>query len=115
MAFSPEELAHIDATVGALVRRRQSPPELLAKVRLEMEIDGHKVRIATVRPSWSDPAVETRHPVAQFTYNRTKDRWTLHWMRRDMKWHTWPPAERVPDLEGLVRIVDADERGGFWG
>jgi hypothetical protein len=29
MAFSSEELAHIHATVGALVRRRQPPPELL--------------------------------------------------------------------------------------
>ncbi|MCB9662813.1 MAG: DUF3024 domain-containing protein [Alphaproteobacteria bacterium] len=115
MAFTDDELAHIDATVGALVRRRQPPEHLRDKLRLEVEIDGHKVRIVEVRPSYRDPTQETRSGVAQFTYTRTQDRWTLHWKRADAKWHAWKPASHLVTLPALVRIVDEDAHGGFWG
>lgn len=115
MAFNERELEHIDRTVGAFVRRKQPPEHLLDKLRHEVEIEGHKVRIMTIRPSFRDPNRTTRYPVAQFTYNRTQDRWKLYWMRRDMKWHVWPPSEDVERLEDLVAVVEADVHGGFWG
>ena len=115
MAFNKMELEHIDRTVGAFVRRRQPPEHLLDKLRHDVEIDGHKVRIWTIRPHWQDPTEEIRSAVAQFTYIRTEDRWKLYWMRRDMKWHVWPPAAHIERLEDLVAVVDEDAHGGFWG
>jgi hypothetical protein len=115
MAFTDDELAQIQDTVGALVARRQPPAHLLDQVRHELEIDGHRVRIWTVRPRWNDPTQTTRAPVAQFTYIRTSNRWSLSWMRRDRKWHAWLPAARTTKLAALVRIVDEDAEGGFWG
>ncbi len=115
MAFSGLELARIRATVGALVDRRQAPLELQDKVRLELEIDGHRVRIWEVRLAWRDPTSIVRIGVAQFTYTRSRDQWKLYWMRADGKWHAWDPAENTGHLDRLVQVVDQDRRGGFWG
>lgn len=115
MAFNTTELAHIDATVGDLVRRRQPPQHLRDQLCFELEIEGHKVRILEVRPRWNDPTQHVRSGVAQFTYTRTRDAWKLYWMRRDGKWHAWDPDENTATLAALVRVVDEDRRGGFWG
>ena len=72
----------------ALVERRQPPEHLRDQLRLELEIDGHKVRIWTIRPQW---------------------------MRRDEKWHAWDPDENTGRIEEFVQVVDEDLRGGFWG
>ncbi len=75
-----------------MVDRRQAPPELQDQIRLEFEVDGHRVRIWTVRPLWSDGSQTMRSGVAQFTYPRSRDRWKLSWMRADGKWHAWDPT-----------------------
>lgn len=115
MAFSELDLARIHKTVGAMVNRRQPPAAMQDQLRLELEIDGHRVRVWTVRPRWNEPTQITRSAVAQFTYTATTRRWTLYWMRRDLKWHAWPTNENITDLATLVRIVDEDVDGAFWG
>lgn len=115
MAFTDAELKLIDATIGDLVRRQRPPEPLRGHFDLELEIDGHKVRIFTTRPLWSDRSRTVRSGVAQFTYTRTRDTWKLYWMRRDGKWHAWDPAENTGTLDELVQVVDEDRRGGFWG
>jgi hypothetical protein len=115
MAFNSTELAHIHATVGDLVERRQPPAHLQKQIRLELGIEGHRVQISTIRPQWNDPSKTIKSPVAQFTYTRTKDRWTLYWMRQDLKWHVWKPSEHIMALDKLVQVVDEDVHGGFWG
>ena len=115
MASTNTDLQRIHATVGALVERVQPPEHLWDEIRHELEVEGHRVRIWTIRPVWNDRSQKVRSGVAQFTYNRTQDSWTLYWMRADGRWHAWDPAENNSDLESLVRIVEEDRRGGFWG
>lgn len=61
MAFSSTELNLIDATVGALVRSQRPPEHVRDQLDLELEVAGHKVRIFTVRPLWSDPSRTARN------------------------------------------------------
>jgi len=114
MAFSEPELALIRSTAGAFVDRRQPPPELLDKLRFEVEIDGHAVTIWEVRPAWMRPG-ESRLGVARFRFTRTRGDWTLYWMRRDLKWHAYYNAAPTRSLADLVRIVDEDASCAFFG
>jgi len=115
MPLNDIERAQVQATVGAMVERQQPPPEIQDQLRIEMEIDGHRVRVWTVRPQYMNPTETVRSAVAQFTYVRTRDAWTLHWMRADGKWHRWRPEESTGPLADLVRIVEEDRAGAFWG
>ena len=53
--------------------------------------------------------------VARFRYTRSRRSWTLHWMRRDLKWHMYDPDAMPADLEALVALVDEDRYGAFFG
>lgn len=114
MAFSELELKRIDHTVGALCRR-SSPAEFADKLRIVCEIEGHSVSVFEERPLWDGPGEWTRMGVAKFRYFRSRDEWTLYWMRRDHKWHLYEPETKKRDLATLVRVVDADRYGAFFG
>ena len=114
MAFNDLELQRIKNSVGALCARR-SPEEFKDQLRIDYEVDGHAVTIYENRPAWNKPEEWTRLGVARIRYTRTRNEWLLYWMRRDLKWHLYDPAEMSAGLEELVRIVDEDEFGAFWG
>lgn len=115
MAFTDAELAYIDITVGAFVRRRQPEPEIQKEIRYEMTIEGHTVTMWVIRPGWLDRSTESRQGVARFRYTRTRDGWALYWMRADMKWHTYPEVPPSRHLAPLVRAVEEDALCCFFG
>jgi hypothetical protein len=114
VASSATELEIIDDTIRAL-SQRISPPRLAGKLRFVCEIDGHSASIIEERPPWEGSGEWTRMPCAKFRYVRTQAMWTLYWMRRDRKWHVYDPETKKRDLPTLVRVVEEDKYGAFFG
>lgn len=114
MAFNDLELAAIDDLVGAFCRRI-TRPELRDQLEFAMDIEAHAVTIQEVRPGFRNLTKKTRHGVARFRYVRRRNEWRLYWMRQDLKWHVYDPAEATSELADLVAIVEADEYGCFFG
>lgn len=114
MAFSEIELKRIDRTIGELCRRC-SPPEHADQLRTVYEVDGHSVSVFEERAPWDGRGEWTRMGVARFRFYRSRGEWQLYWMRRDLRWHLYDPDEMPTDVASLVRIVDADEHGAFFG
>lgn len=114
MAFSDAELATIDKALGGLCERH-SPPDLADQLRTVYEVDRLAVTLYEERPDWRGSGEWMRTPVARFRYVRRADEWELYWMRADLKWHFYEPAGRVRRLSTLVRDVERDEYGCFFG
>ena len=108
-------MKRIDKTVGELCRRN-SPAEYADQVRCVFDIDGHSVSIFEERPPWDGtPGEWTRGGVAKFRYFRSRGEWRLYWMRADLKWHIYGDVEPTSDLAKLVRLVEEDKYGAFFG
>jgi hypothetical protein len=114
MAFSDIERAYIDQYVGKLCKRR-SPAHLADRIRTTYEIKMHDVIVAEERPRYNQPGTWTKMECAKFKYDRKNGKWKLYWMRQDRKWHHYEPETGRTDLESLVREVDADPHGAFFG
>ena len=114
MAFSEIELAQIDRAVGGLCKRRNRP-ELHEVVRLEYRVDRHDVILFEVRERYGKPGGKIDCPMAKLKFVRTTGEWRLLWMRSDLKWHAYEPVTSSSDLEELVREVDNDPFGCFFG
>ena len=41
--------------------------------------------------------------------------WTLYWPDRNTRWHVYEDAEPTDDVEWLLREIDLDPSGIFWG
>lgn len=115
MAFSDLELKRIDTTVGALCRRT-SRPEHSDELRFTYKIDGHAVTVWEERSPWDgSPGEWTRMGVARFRYFRSRDEWQLFWMRSDLKWHVFDEVAPTRNLVQLVKVVNENWYGCFFG
>jgi hypothetical protein len=115
MAFSELELKRIDASVGDLCRRI-SLPEHADLLRFACDIEGHAVSIIEERPPWrGGPGPWTRHGIARFRFFRSRGVWQPYWMRADLKWHLYEPVAPTRNLERLVKVVEQDQYGAFFG
>jgi hypothetical protein len=84
-------------------------------VDLTHRISRQSVEIIEVWPVFRNPAEKYESPVAKATYVRTRDRWRAFWMRRDLKWHGYPPKPEVATFAEFLALVDRDEYACFFG
>ena len=90
-------------------------PSVRAQLRHGYRIDGNRVILFESRVQWDDHSKWFEHPVAQFRFVASIQRWRLYCMFRDLKWHGYEPLPEAPDLATLVAEVKRDPTGIFWG
>lgn len=115
MAFTEFDMSEITSALDAFMTRRRPPPHLRAQLDLRYRVTGHSIEIFEVRPAWRDPSTIQETPCAKTIFVRTRNVWRLYWMRQDLKWHRYG---EVPDATGLIellRVIDDDAYGCFFG
>lgn len=92
-------------------------PAMRAQVRLEYAIRGLAAILVERRPPWPSPTPDEewlRILVARFRFAAKTATWTLDWRDSDERWHPYA-FTRAKTLVGLLREVDRDPTGIFWG
>lgn len=85
------------------------------QVRLVFKIRGNKVTLYETRPYFIDPSVWTETPVAQFRFDDKTKKWDLYCCDRNSKWYTYMEADSSVNFDDLLKEVDSDPTGIFWG
>ena len=114
MAFSEIELKRIERTVGVLCERR-SPPDFRDELSVGYKVSGHDIVIFEHRPRYGKRVGVTDSPVAKIKFVRKAGEWRLLWRRADLKWHSYKPLPSSKEIERLVKEVDEDPYGCFFG
>ena len=114
MAFSDDELSHISALLDPWMERRV-PIMVRDQLVLPYRVKRHDVLLFEKRPHWRRAGEWTESPVAKFRFNRTRDLWTLLSCDRHLEWHIYDLLDPVAKLQVLVKEVDRDPTGIFWG
>jgi hypothetical protein len=90
-------------------------PAVSSKLRHGYRIEGYSVVLYESRPAFRAPHDWHHHDVAKLRFVKSAEVWQLFCQFRDLKWHSYEPLPEAPSLEALVREVQADPTGIFWG
>jgi len=91
------------------------PPEFQDRIKLSYKIRGNNVTLIESRPYWNDPSEWSELKVAQFRYDPDEKDWSLYCADRNDRWHIYLEAESSKDIDDLLKAVDEDPTGIFWG
>jgi Protein of unknown function (DUF3024) len=91
------------------------PPHARNQLRHGFEIRGTSVILFEERPGYRNPAEWGRMDVAKFRFVATTELWMLSCQHRDLKWHAYTPLPAAGSFEILLREVERDPTGIFWG
>ena len=114
MPFSETELKRIEQVVGDLCHRR-SPAHLRDEIRLSYSVKNHEVLVQEARPDWHNPSQWIQCDIAKLRYVRTSDEWRLYWKRASGKWWLYEPHSPSGSLSAMVKEIDIDSDGCFFG
>ena len=115
MALTELERKRCERDLASFLERRRPAPHIRSDLDIGYRISGQSVEVLEIRPDWQDRKVKREHPVAKATFVRTRDRWRVFWMKRDLKWHAYEPNPEVHSLEAFLNVVDRDDFCCFFG
>jgi hypothetical protein len=91
------------------------PEHARQEVKIYFKVRGDNVTIYESRPYHLDPSVWKEKPVARFRYDQESKKWSLYCADRNSKWHPHTEAEPSLNFDDLVKAIDRDPTGIFWG
>ena len=91
------------------------PLHVQDKVKLIYKITGNKATLIETRPFYCDPSIWTETPIAQFRFDLKTKKWALYFMDRNSRWHLYDLVEPSADFEDMLKGLDNDRTGIFWG
>lgn len=91
------------------------PLHIRSQLRLHHEFRGDTITLFEDRPRWNAPEEWTHHPFAQFRFNKKEGKWTLFCADRNSRWHRYDIVKPTSDLEILLKAIDDDPTGIFYG
>lgn len=115
MALSEFEIKKIKKLVGNFIESRRPEPSIRDEFDISFRISDQSFKIFEIRPKWDNPGIKIESPMAKATYVKTTKIWKLYWKRADMKWHRYKPFGDSESLEEVLKVIDQDEYGCFWG
>jgi hypothetical protein len=91
------------------------PSQALAQVRLSFKIRGNSVTLFEERPAFQYPSNWATISIAQFRFDDQTKKWSLYCRYRNAKWHFYRVFKPSADFDDLLKEVDKDPTGIFWG
>jgi hypothetical protein len=91
------------------------PDHARQQVRLSYRIRGNKVTLFEQRPAFMEPDKWVDIVVAQFRFRPEDAKWLLYCADRNSRWHEYYDLEPSGNFDDLLREVDKDPTGIFWG
>lgn len=108
--------------VKLLVEKRLSaycakkvPPRFSDKLKIGFRFRGNNVTLFESRPFYADPQQWVEIVVAQFRFDESTSLWTLYWPDRNSRWNYYVDLDPSRKFEKLLKEVDDDPTGIFWG
>jgi hypothetical protein len=114
MPFTNSEIGQIHRTVGGLCERRV-PDHVKHEIRLGYSISNHDVVIFEERSLRNQSSEWIKLDIAKLRYVRKRDEWQLYWKRASGKWWPYEAFTRSKTLAAMVKEIDLDSDGCFFG
>jgi hypothetical protein len=114
VALSEFTRKQVELKLEAFYERRV-PARVREQIRLTWKFRGQAVTLFESRPAFPDFRTWVDIPVAQFRFDTAAKTWELYCADRNGKWHWYIDKLATTDFDALLRAVDEDPTGIFWG
>lgn len=95
---------------------KKIPAHVRDKITLSYKFRGTSVIIFENRAPWHPDIKEwSSMSIAQMRYDGKTGEWTLYCADRNNKWHVYSDIEPTKNIDSLLKEIDKDPAGIFWG
>ncbi len=115
MALDGIHAADVINALEIFLDKCRPPEHMRHELDLSYRIDKQSVIIFEFRPHRHKKNETLESSMAKATWVHTQDLWKIYWMRSDLKWHSYEPCPTTKTIQQLLKVVNEDRHGCFWG
>ena len=102
-------------TIIARYCKNKVPEQHRNELHIMYRFRGNSVTLFENRPPILGEEGWSSLPIAQLRYSDAKDLWTLYCADRNGKWHLYMECDPEKDIGKLIKEIDEDPTGIFYG
>ena len=91
------------------------PLHVRHQLRLNYRFRGNQVTLFEERPVFDQPEKWGESVIAQFRFSPQDKKWSLYCADRNSRWHLYTLLAPSADFDDLLKEVDRDPTGIFYG
>ena len=91
------------------------PEEARHNVKLNFKINENEVTLILTRPYFRNPSKWAERSVAQIRFDNNIKRWQLFFIDKKNSWRPYDLIQPSADFDDLLKELDRDPTGVFWG
>jgi hypothetical protein len=115
MGTIPPLKRQLAETVLSKYCRNKVPAEYQDELRITFEFRGSNVTLYENRPAAFGQPGWTKLSIAQLRYSEEDNNWTLYCADRNGRWHLYMECDPEKDMDKLIKEIDEDPTGIFYG
>jgi hypothetical protein len=114
MPIPPKQLANAEVLLNKYFSK-PIPAHARGKVQYGYLIRGTTITLFTqTLDAHSKTQWHTSH-VARIRFNISSGKWLVYWQRGNLKWVRYPEIKATSRFEDVLKEIDTDPFGAFWG
>ena len=105
----------IEAQIKQFIEAKRPPIEVRDELNIGYSYINNTLEIFEIRPRWNNPDEIMHSPLAKAMFIKSQKLWKLYWMRASGKWVAYEPEPEIKSVEQLLKVIEVDQYGCFWG
>ncbi len=91
------------------------PHHVRDQVKLSIESRENVFTLFEESVRFNNPSQWTKSSIAQFRYKSKAKEWVLYCLDRNSRWHIYQYSKPTKNMDDLLKTLDEDSTGIFWG
>lgn len=99
--------------IADALEKMRPPVNVRHKLDIGYTFEKKTILLFEKRPSYSNPAEIMESPFAKIKFIKTKNYWTIYWMKGNLKWAEY--KTNVTNIDKAFKIIKTDQDNCFFG
>ena len=97
------------------IEKKRPPVEIRDQLDIGYSYENGVLEVFEIRPFWKDQSKKLNIPVAKSKFIKSRNIWKIYWQRANGNWDPYEPQNEMRDLSEVLKIIEEDKHGCFWG
>lgn len=99
------------------IESKRPPLPIREKLDLDFRLENRELTIFEIRSRWDNPDEKFESDIAKARYIKSRGIWKIFWKRANGNWQTYEPEgePELTDIIDVLKVIDEDKHGAFWG
>ena len=105
----------IENQIRKYIEHKRPPIEIRDQLDIDYSYKNNTLEIFEIRPRFDNKKIYHNISIAKAKFVKSQNCWKIYWMRASGKWVGYDPISNIFSISDVLKEIEDDRHGCFWG